>query len=1047
MKLKQLHIRNIASIERGDIDFEKDLCDEVTGLPAPLFLISGDTGAGKTVILDCISLALYGTTPRVESVADPSKNSFTTTDGECLKVKDVEQYTRLGISNKEECYSELIFEGNDGRTYRSRFSLGMQRDNKTKGVKHRKGSWTLTIDGKEEVTGLKECKALVRDAVGLSFEQFGRMAMLAQGQFAAFLTGKKKEREEILEQLTNTEHFTRYGEAISLLAKQSSDACKQCEAVFKAEAEHILPDEERIALTEAVAAFVLEQKKQRAVVENLDEQIGWQKKMREHSRQYKSAIDALEAELPKFRKLHGQLEATRQFAQAADDELAESLRKIEEKKEAAVLYASAQTVTEKFSRRRACIADMRKIAEGKQAALKAADTLKQKVNEATEVWKAAKKNVEEAQSKIDAVGEKRKALNPAEIIKGLRQKNAQNESLRAFVEKCAALATAGKERAELQKSAEAMKADKEKMDKDLLALKEIYAQAKAEDQQARNILQIMQTSVQDAMVDLRKRLSRDGADTCPLCGQHIDHLGLDEEFERMILPHEERQRVAGEKFIEAEANVNKMEKMTAILAGQLQVTDANLREACKRYDALQEEIGSLAAGYEFSKDESFDSQARKRLETIAVEVEVLAARHAEAENLQKEIDALLKAKKKLDKESAKVQTALRECEKEEDGNKAALKSLEERGILCAEELKALEKTLDTLLSAHYPQWMESPEQTEEDLLQKAGEYQQMLKDAERKEKAQALLAAHIENAGEVAAKIVSIFPSDNVDGQDGDTIAPHDYSSTLASEMTTLFGRLSSLVRMRDENRRQAEECERLLKESLREDGVEETPALEVLEAHRREEAECLEKIIREQSVAQNKIDEDARNQKKYRELERELARLSAVRDRWKKIDARFGGTRLRTLVQSYILRPLLNNANIYLSQITDHYTLDCSDDNEQLAILVRDRYNKDQVRSATVLSGGERFMISLALSLALSSLNRPDMNVDILFIDEGFGTLDERTLDSVMATLERLTEIAGNAQRRVGIISHREELEERIPVRLHVARCGEGRSQIRIKT
>ena len=167
---------------------------------------------------------------------------------------------------------------------------------------------------------------------------------------------------------------------------------------------------------------------------------------------------------------------------------------------------------------------------------------------------------------------------------------------------------------------------------------------------------------------------------------------------------------------------------------------------------------------------------------------------------------------------------------------------------------------------------------------------------------------------------------------------------------------------------------------------------------------------------------------------------------KWEQLDKRFGGTRFRTLVQTYILRPLLNNANIYLEQITDRYKLTCSDDNEQLAILVLDKYNKDQVRSATVLSGGERFMISLALSLALSSLNRPDMNIDILFIDEGFGTLDEKSLDSVMSTLEKLQEIAGQSHRRVGIISHREELEERIPVKIKVTRKGEGRSLVEIK-
>ena len=150
--------------------------------------------------------------------------------------------------------------------------------------------------------------------------------------------------------------------------------------------------------------------------------------------------------------------------------------------------------------------------------------------------------------------------------------------------------------------------------------------------------------------------------------------------------------------------------------------------------------------------------------------------------------------------------------------------------------------------------------------------------------------------------------------------------------------------------------------------------------------------------------------------------------------------------MQTYILRPLLDIANQYLERITDRYLLTCDDQNQQLSILVLDRYNKNQVRSATVLSGGETFMISLALSLALSSLNSQGMNVNILFIDEGFGTLDEKSLDSVMTTLEKIQEIAGLSHRRVGIISHREELLDRIPVKIKVEKKGEGRSQISIE-
>lgn len=119
---------------------------------------------------------------------------------------------------------------------------------------------------------------------------------------------------------------------------------------------------------------------------------------------------------------------------------------------------------------------------------------------------------------------------------------------------------------------------------------------------------------------------------------------------------------------------------------------------------------------------------------------------------------------------------------------------------------------------------------------------------------------------------------------------------------------------------------------------------------------------------------------------------------------------------------------------------MDCPPDS--LTILVRDRYNGNVERPADMLSGGESFVVSLALALGLSSLNNNTFSADILFIDEGFGTLDASILEDVMATLNRLHEI-GN--RRVGIISHVETLRERIPVKISVEKVNNTTSEIKL--
>ncbi|MDE5869772.1 MAG: hypothetical protein K2H18_06025, partial [Muribaculaceae bacterium] len=223
-------------------------------------------------------------------------------------------------------------------------------------------------------------------------------------------------------------------------------------------------------------------------------------------------------------------------------------------------------------------------------------------------------------------------------------------------------------------------------------------------------------------------------------------------------------------------------------------------------------------------------------------------------------------------------------------------------------------------------------------------------------------------------------------------------------------------------------------------------PDEEVILEEKRIKSTLLEEIARNTGIAQQQLDTDKKYRKQILQLGKELEEARTRYQEWDRLYRHFGGSRFRTLVQSYILRPLLRNANQYLRRITDRFTLTCSDRNEQLSILVLDRYNKNKVRSATVLSGGERFMISLALSLALSSMNKPGLNVDILFIDEGFGTLDAGSLNAVIDTLRRLPEIAGQNGRRVGVISHREELADSIEVAIKVERSGEGRSKVVIR-
>ncbi|MBQ3950566.1 MAG: AAA family ATPase, partial [Bacteroidales bacterium] len=231
MKILELHLRNIASIVKADIDFEKDtgMIDPDTGQAARMFLIFGDTGTGKSVLLDGIAMALFGKTPRTEGVVNRARNTFVSDSGNEINITSIEQYTRLGITEKDECYSEVVFAGNDGVDYRAKMELGVARM-RNGNYKNRK-KWTLKAGEQAPVEG-EQCGKMIEAAVGMNFDQFNRLAMLAQGQFATFLCGGREERADILEKLTNTSIFSDYGRAIKSLYDKKKETSEKLKSAY-----------------------------------------------------------------------------------------------------------------------------------------------------------------------------------------------------------------------------------------------------------------------------------------------------------------------------------------------------------------------------------------------------------------------------------------------------------------------------------------------------------------------------------------------------------------------------------------------------------------------------------------------------------------------------------------------------------------------------------------------------------------------------------------------------------------------------------------------
>lgn len=193
-----------------------------------------------------------------------------------------------------------------------------------------------------------------------------------------------------------------------------------------------------------------------------------------------------------------------------------------------------------------------------------------------------------------------------------------------------------------------------------------------------------------------------------------------------------------------------------------------------------------------------------------------------------------------------------------------------------------------------------------------------------------------------------------------------------------------------------------------------------------------------------SRLAENEKRKRQREEMEKEIALRSETCRRWKQMDDWIGGGggfRFKQFAQTITFRQLVYNARPYLLRMSaGRYELRSQTGDEELLPLVIDRHQGSIERVVSNLSGGERFLLSLSLALGLSKLNSGNLQIDSLFLDEGFGTLDKETLDLAINVLGGLQQ---NQGKLTGIISHVEELQERLGAVIRVSKSGGGRSTI----
>lgn len=207
-----------------------------------------------------------------------------------------------------------------------------------------------------------------------------------------------------------------------------------------------------------------------------------------------------------------------------------------------------------------------------------------------------------------------------------------------------------------------------------------------------------------------------------------------------------------------------------------------------------------------------------------------------------------------------------------------------------------------------------------------------------------------------------------------------------------------------------------------------------------------LKELKQQYSEAFSNNQENKNRKKRIETLHREVQEKRNINLKWELLSKYIGdatGKNFSTFAQRLTLKRLIIFANMRLKKFSDRYLLDMPKQSTEDELMVIDAYLGDQRRSVKTLSGGETFIVSLAMALGLSDLASGNIKLESLFIDEGFGSLDPETLDTAISILELLQT---ESNKTIGIISHVDSLKERIDTQIQLEKGNNGFSRIEIK-
>ncbi len=1090
MKILAVRGKNLASLEKFEVEFESGPLEH-----AGIFAITGPTGAGKTTLLDALCVALFDRTPRLSNKAGVPVGTADQKDGDRVRANDVRGLLRRGAA---EGFAEVDFVGRDGRNHRARWSVRRSRGRVSGKLQASEVSLT-DIETEQVVSGKKtETLAAIEEKLGLSFEQFRRSALLAQNDFAAFLKADEKQRSDLLERMTGTEIYTK----VSIAAfRRAADEAKELTALQdSADANAILDDNTRAALVEKRDGLRLLHKETQAAVHAAHTAVLWftevksakraiseaqaaQKSAKDaaeaqasvvlriaairEARDKRSVVDAAQAALGQVTIATTEREAASKEVQRANVDLGDCTKAVALAKEA-VRRAHTQHL-EALDAERTRISDRTKtllvwLAEHKEFASSggevlefvdfALETLDAMQPDLEERTLALKEQTDKARKLELATLKKRdasKALSDklAKLVEGaklaaLRERDARFVKQAAGIQSLLSIATAIARATKLRIAAE------EEHSKAAAAIELHAAAAEAEAEREKTCVAAFGEAV--AAYD-RIRLALDLSDHraklaqgehCPLCGSE-EHPWREHDATASVVGEQEARVETLRSELDA-IRTARAESRTKVLAAKHVLAKTAEEVTLRESETAQESAKALAIQAqpnvrELSLTLDEDSLAQAGSDNDAGHT-TLRAELSEAESADAKSREAAQVASKASEEWAEASELRQRSEtqyQEAIANALACQGYRYRSR--DNELKGLEAKLavceEKQLAA--PTWLPPVQQSAllaaEEAVQKANNTLSAAQ-AEHKERSARVVATetqHTETAVKLAATLEGMqCTKEQLVGRlavtDADLVALEEAVSRVHRAVAEAEGRLRErelrLVELQAKHPEGLTEEEATLRHETQtkhldqvvEDGVKVGAQL-LADTEARERRDALGDKI---AGATERV-----------RIFRTLSDLIGSAD----------GKKFRVFAQSLTLDSLLAGANQHLKDLAPRYLLERVPGHD-LDLQVVDRDLADEVRSVNSLSGGESFLISLALALGLSSLAAKDVRVESLLIDEGFGSLDGDTLELALSVLDSLQATG----RKVGLISHVPGFAERIGAQVIVTPKGGGRSSVHVQ-